>query len=339
MLSLTKFISITNSKEIKNKKQTLLSRRCLWDDLLTLFLKGEKKMTLQRSQKHGFTLIELLVVIAIIAILIALLLPAVQQAREAARRSACKNNMKQIGLALHNYHDVHLTFPPSYVYADVNGTAGDQDPDDDDTGCRLGWQTYLLPFMDQAPLYKAIGVETGGYATDWNAEVIANPTTTNFITVLPAYICPSDATEGVNARHKINKVTNLFVGKSNYLANVIVMSGNSKVKIRDFTDGTSNTFLSGEREGTILKGGIWAGHWMFSTTSWNAQPIVGLATAAIPINSTDPLNVAQAFGSLHVGGAHFVFADGRVRFLSENIDTGTYVDLSIHNDGNPLGEY
>ncbi len=301
-------------------------------------------MTLQRSQKHGFTLIELLVVIAIIAILIALLLPAVQQAREAARRSACKNNMKQIGLALHNYHDVHRTFPPSYVYSDDNNNGSDADPDgggtaaNADSGVRLGWQTYLLPFMDQAPLYKAIGVETGGYATDWNQAALANPTTTSFITVLPAYICPSDAHGGVNTKVKV--AATVSVGKSNYGANRLVMFGNSKVKIRDFTDGTSNTFLSGERDATNLTGGIWAGHWEFSTTNWNAQPIEAFVSSVYLINDASTSTIRNnTFGSLHVGGAHFVFADGRVRFLSENIDSGTYVDLSIHNDGNPLGEY
>ncbi len=302
-------------------------------------------MTLQRSQKHGFTLIELLVVIAIIAILIALLLPAVQQAREAARRSACKNNMKQIGLALHNYHDVHLTFPPSYVYDDVDNNGKDLDPDGNgdsakgEPGVRLGWQTYLLPFMDQAPLYKAIGVETGGYATDWNQAALAAPLTTSFITVLPAYICPSDAHGGVNTKRKINKTT-LAVGKSNYIANMLVMFGNSKVKIRDFSDGTSNTFLSGERDATNMNGGIWAGNWQFFTNNWNETPIEGWATTTYLINSSgDSTALNIAFGSLHVGGAHFVFADGRVRFLSENINSGTYANLANQNDGIPTGEY
>src|SRR4051812_6730319 len=96
-----------------------------------------------KTFKRGFTLIELLVVIAIIAVLIALLLPAVQQAREAARRSQCKNNLKQIGLALHNYHDTANTLPPGWI----------GDPTGSNAGNRWGWGTMILPYLDQAPLY------------------------------------------------------------------------------------------------------------------------------------------------------------------------------------------
>ena len=104
-----------------------------------------------RSAKlRGFTLIELLVVIAIIAVLIALLLPAVQQAREAARRSTCKNNLKQLGLAIHNYHDTHGVFPPGYISRDVSTT----DPASAETGLGFSWGTMILPFMDQSPLYQ-----------------------------------------------------------------------------------------------------------------------------------------------------------------------------------------
>src|SRR5580698_8598950 len=107
--------------------------------------------------KRGFTLIELLVVIAIIAVLVALLLPAVQQAREAARRTQCKNNLKQIGLALYNYHDSFSLFPPGYV--DRNGNPN-LTPDND-LGPSWGWAAFLLPGMDQAPLYNQINFNLG----------------------------------------------------------------------------------------------------------------------------------------------------------------------------------
>ena len=120
--------------------------------------------------KRGFTLIELLVVIAIIAILIALLLPAVQQAREAARRSQCKNNLKQMGLALQNYHDTHRVFPISHG----------------DTGNSFGWRASVLPNIDQAPLYNKINFSENIINTD-NLEVARTP--------LPVYRCPSDPTD------------------------------------------------------------------------------------------------------------------------------------------------
>ncbi|MFG0295400.1 MAG: DUF1559 domain-containing protein, partial [Maioricimonas sp. JB045] len=104
------------------------------------------------SRRRGFTLIELLVVIAIIAILVALLLPAVQQAREAARRSQCKNNLKQIGLALHNYHDTHGSFPPGYIARYVSAT----DPASAETGPGFAWGTMILPFLDQSPTYNQL---------------------------------------------------------------------------------------------------------------------------------------------------------------------------------------
>src|SRR5689334_25410189 len=114
-------------------------------------------MRFEFGRRRAFTLIELLVVIAIIAVLIALLLPAVQQAREAARRTQCKNNLKQIGLALHNYHDTFRLFPPGYV--DRNGNPN-LTPDND-LGPGWGWAAFLLPYIDQSPLYSPINFNVG----------------------------------------------------------------------------------------------------------------------------------------------------------------------------------
>ncbi len=127
--------------------------------------------TNKRKDARGFTLIELLVVIAIIAILIALLLPAVQQAREAARRTQCKNNLKQIGLALHNYHDMARTFPAGSLFGDDE----------------YGWGTFILPFLEQANLYNKIDFTGQGP----NITLLFQEGVTD--QVLPFYICPSNS--------------------------------------------------------------------------------------------------------------------------------------------------
>ena len=135
------------------------------------------------NRRRGFTLIELLVVIAIIAVLIALLLPAVQQAREAARRSTCKNNLKQIGLGLHNYHESFNVFPPGYV--DSSAAAGQGD---------YSWMAMLLPQVDQAPLYNQLRV--GNVSFSANMAIAANLTVMQ--TPLPAFACPSNPTSQLN---------------------------------------------------------------------------------------------------------------------------------------------
>jgi prepilin-type N-terminal cleavage/methylation domain-containing protein len=134
-----------------------------------------------RIQKRGFTLIELLVVIAIIAILIALLLPAVQQAREAARRSQCRNNLKQVGLAIHNYHDAFNTIPPAWISTQFQVAAGDVS--------HWSWGTFLLPYIDQAPLYSLL--QPGTRRLDQNLA-LGGATAAALTTPLTVFRCPSD---------------------------------------------------------------------------------------------------------------------------------------------------
>src|SRR5258708_2555504 len=132
-------------------------------------------VTLKKGSRRGFTLIELLVVIAVIGVLVGLLLPAVQQAREAARRMSCRNNLKQIGLALHNYHGSHNVFPPGYVSNfDASGT---------DTGPGWGWAAMILPQMEQRPLFDAV---------NFNTPIEAPSNQTNRLGVVGGFLCPSD---------------------------------------------------------------------------------------------------------------------------------------------------
>ena len=296
--------------------------------------------------KRGFTLIELLVVIAIIAILIALLLPAVQQAREAARRSTCKNNLKQIGLALHNYHETHRVFPPGFI-------------NDNSWLCN----TFILPFMDQGPLYNQLS--PNGPMDLTNATVLALVRT-----VLPAYLCPSsaDPNPSQNADNKVNGVaiglTNYlgFNGNGDYRCNSTAKPNgifymNSATRIRDITDGVSNTLAFTERttvndsSGTNHIGSIWAGVTPCAATTYQFENIrYGLVQARTSWSMINGTGYQFGPSSLHVGGVHVLLADGAVRFASENMDASnnpspinssmsTYFKLAVINDGQVIGEW
>ncbi|EDL57545.1 DUF1559 domain-containing protein [Gimesia maris] len=320
------------------------------------------------TPKRGFTLIELLVVIAIIAILIALLLPAVQQAREAARRSTCKNSLKQIGIAIHNYADTHRVFP----LGNVNAASSSTD-------YNWAWSTFLLPFVDQAPLYNTINPNGGLLMPLANATY--GSTANALQTAIPVYRCPSsivpvvnnlrtDGTSGYGALSypavsgHISDLTGTPVNTYQYKGSFYPRSS---VRFRDFTDGTSNTILVGERAfqqtgSTITQpsAAIWAGGrynaagttGITSTVGGLEQDTTGVVSQATNINQkTSGSAPHRGFSSQHVGGCHFLLGDGTVRFISENINSadynstagaaamGTYQKLAIINDGQVLGEF
>lgn len=302
-----------------------------------------------RLRARGFTLIELLVVIAIIAILIALLLPAVQQAREAARRTQCKNNMKQLGLALHNYHDVHNTFPSGWIAVGPNRV---QSAHDGINGA--GWGAMVLPYLDQAPLYNRFNA---GFA-------IHDPVNVPFIdNILPAWQCPSDPKpdkweideEGSPGTVLAELPTANYIGSfgteeldgcENPPGTAPVRANgqcvgngmfyhNSKVRLRDVTDGTTNTFLLGERRTNVGLG--WFSTWpgMVAEGEEAFQRILGSADH-VP---NDPAGHFDDFSSLHIGGAQFCLGDGSVRFVSENIDQGIYHAVATIQGGEVVGEF
>jgi len=301
---------------------------------------------MQKKNARGFTLIELLVVIAIIAVLVALLLPAVQQAREAARRSSCKNNLKQIGLGLHNYHDTHRVFPPGWVTRITNSTYNNNRFGSG----RYGWSAFILPFVDQASIYNQQNFE---------AANMPNPNNNNALNQsLSVYRCPSDTGPDVVAAAQASGY-----GLSNYAGNYGhierpghsfeqftsgILFGNSSIKMRDITDGTSNTIMAGEhsiRQRGILNSrgaGIWAG----LIQNKQMDLLCRSTDATTPINQSSPVanNSHDGFGSFHTGGAQFLLCDGSIRFISENIDsgagiTGTYQRLGNREDGQPLGDF
>ncbi len=310
------------------------------------------------NARRGFTLIELLVVIAIIAILIALLLPAVQQAREAARRTQCKNNLKQLALALHNYHDTHRVLAPGYI-DDPNDTGGVD-------GYGWAWGTLLLPLIEQAPLYNRLNPGP-------------NKVTSVLVNDLPAlqqplaaFVCPSAVDEPLNSHWVFHDGTaNRSLAKSNYagvcgwaytntttLDRGGVFFRNSAITLSDIHDGTSNTLLFGEkvrqhpRSKNVLGGSVWAATNrtnLMGTSGQNTNHVgcvLGATHQSHAVNgdpqaaSLDMAFTPMVFVSQHAGGCHFAMCDGSVRFLSENLDQVNLMRwLSQRDDKQTIGEF
>ena len=324
-----------------------------------------------RSRK-GFTLIELLVVIAIIAVLIALLLPAVQQAREAARRSQCKNNLKQLGLALHNYHGTHQVFPAS-TYSQGHCDHGTADP----VTRNVSGFVMMLPFLELGNLYDQYDMNaaacdningTGNAVvapfdpvTSGNAAVVSQP--------LAAFTCPSENQNPLMPSSGSGAIVSAgsdFEGaKTSYDFSVWygtyyncncwrgrptdakrMFGGNSNARMGDVTDGTSNTVAISETRMDVYNGHppAWGyrGYTMIGIdihrrglnyTVW-PPPSYPTSTDRSPM-----LGDWASAGSMHVGGCHMLLADGSVHFISESINQNTLLYLGCMSDGEVVGEY
>jgi prepilin-type N-terminal cleavage/methylation domain-containing protein/prepilin-type processing-associated H-X9-DG protein len=324
--------------------------------------------------REGFTLIELLVVIAIIAVLIGLLLPAVQKVREASNRAQCQNNLKQIGLALHNYEGTYGAFPPGYVSQPGDPAMGPVDPQFNDAGPGWGWMTFLLPCVEQDNLHSSLNLKLPCYDSA-NAAAVQTP--------VKIFRCPSDSGGGnpafgdtVNVVD-INDRTLAVFGRSNYVASVGsstlwcswpvtlqpngAMYRNSKTRIADVIDGMSNTVFVGERSANLADS-VWAGMVPFSTHfAW--PPFASMGTGGIgrpydgpgafvgahggpcpyedpvvihPPNS--PLGHSDQMQSLHPGGANILLGDGAVRFYSDGARLSTWAALISRNGGEPIND-
>jgi len=329
--------------------------------------------------RRAFTLIELLVVIAIIAVLIALLLPAVQQAREAARRSQCKNQLKQLSLAWHNYHDTFGMLPINYV---GESYAKPSSMDFTDTQMGKSWMQHLLPFVDQGALYNQINFNR---PLNENYQVAKTP--------LALLTCPSDSSDRLRSGLPDLSATTImamtsYKGVSGFnwtygvfspLTSASGRCANNKdgfgcgngvmcrgaqlttppnpyrgpvvTRLRDISDGSSNTLGIGEVISEICYRSAWySGEGMHATC---AHPLnfgvrVGMVTGVAGGGSDGGGTPAQwpaswqnnwGFNSRHTGGGQFAMADGSVRFLNDSIATNTYRGLATISGGEIPGEF
>jgi prepilin-type processing-associated H-X9-DG protein len=291
-----------------------------------------------RKAAEGFTVVELLVVIAIIAMLIGLLLPAVQKVREAANRIQCRNNLKQLGLGLHNYHATHERFPPAYAAAGLS--------------CGPGWGTFLLPYLEQ----EALSQQVPKGSPFWGRPQATSTAGDGGETPLKIFRCPSDRGPAQNADQGSFAVSN-YRATCGTLPTVIytadadlggVMYQNSRVRITDVRDGTSNTTVLGEGRygvprrvstGNALSSALWCGmsgrYEVAGVGNYVWIDNVMWPTGGNPSWARD--YVDEAFNSNHPDSVHFLFADGSVRGFGSQIDPALRAQMGIRNDGLPLG--
>lgn len=277
---------------------------------------------------QGFTLVELLATISIIGVLVGLLMPAIQSARESSRRSHCLNNLKQIGLALHEYHISFGKFPAGVVHSKDDG---------DGTGVAgFGWSSFLLPHLQQKTLYNLLTLPMG----ELN-DVLKTPSGRDLATAeLSVFRCPSDTGYFLNSDRPFSgaKYADLAAAKSNYIANhgtrfvtfadklvdktldsFGVFGVDSQFSEAQITDGTSYTILAGERRSQQDWAGVWIGVRNYNNSGdTGLRQTLGISDAKI--NSREGTDARRGFSSEHPGGALFLYADGHVEFLDEDID-------------------
>jgi prepilin-type N-terminal cleavage/methylation domain-containing protein/prepilin-type processing-associated H-X9-DG protein len=296
------------------------------------------------KSRRGFTLIELLVVIAIIAVLVGMLVPAVQKVREAASRLQCKNNLKQIGLALHNYHDRYHHFPAGYVTQVA--------PDNSDLGPGWGWGAYLLADLEQEPLQRQIRFDLD-IKDPLNAAAR--------VAVLSIYVCPSEMRTGTFTVVDANGNPLVDVARGSYVAMNGVLGvtsdawdnngaflRNTALRIADITDGLSNTLFVGERctnmSSTTWTGAVTGGVVPAQRYPTRAEQLANAESAAAlvlahgsrsHIPNDNLVFDADATASYHTNGVNFLFGDGSVQSIASSISGLVYEALLTRAGNEP----
>ncbi len=328
----------------------------------------------KRKRCRGFTLVELLVVIAIIGILVSLLLPAVQAAREASRRMSCQNNLKQIGLSLHNFESANRRFPAGYQ---STPGVGFRDSQTGDWGPGWSWLAIVLPHLEQTSLQQSLKWDLPCWDPA-NSEAVK--------ATVPFFLCPSaignTPTIGITDINK-NVWQNAVFGRSNYVHNVGwndiwsspattnyedtllgcngVMFRNSKVRVADVTDGLTNTVFAGERS-PFLADAVWAGvvpgakHYSYNqfASSGTGGPGINYDNAGSYVGANsgpsiyeDPQIIhppnwpgghTDQMYSHHTGGCNLLMGDGSVRFQSDNIRFSTFQAMCSRSGGEVIGD-
>ncbi len=283
-----------------------------------------------RTRRSGFTLVELLVVIAIIGVLVALLLPAVQSARESARRMSCQNNIRQIAIAVHNYHDINKSLPPASTNPALSGSSG---------------FAAILPFIEQASIYSQYDFSKGN-SDPANLAAVSQR--------IKAYICPScffvrkvpsgdcDANSRAPGTYAFSVGSGDPYGSGGVPTNGAIMTAGSQLtNFATITDGTSNTFLAGEAHwgfrDYLFTSGNCAGQARGGFSYWaSPYPLATAFSTKGPFNpqsmNGDSLRLTN-FRSSHVNGVNMTMVDGSVQFIITNIDHAILDSLATRDGG------
>ncbi len=323
-----------------------------------------------KPSRRAFSLVELLVVVAIIGALVGLLLPAIQAAREAGRRATCTNNLRQLGIALQNFHDARKAFPPGYVSEPGASAMGPVDPNFNDAGPGWGWLTFLMPFMEEHAVYDQLNRQF----SCWDP---ANATTVAM--TVATFLCPSDSPgqnpdsgPTMNITDTNQQPMNVIYGRANYVSSVGsstlwcswpvtiqpngAMYRDSTVRVTDVTDGLSHTVFAGERSRNISDS-VWpgikpgSGHFAYlpfasigsgglNTNYDGPGAYVGAHGGPCPYEDpvvihppNSPYGHSDQMQSTHPGGANIVMGDGSVHFYDDDAALSLWVALISRNGG------